>query len=167
VAAPAAQALVLRGQVAVLGSGGGVGGLGQRRPQPLGALARLAGAAFAGGLIVAGADAGPGGEVLRRRERVHVESDAALDSAEADRVRIRGYAAGAAHALDRLVWAAAPPGANGGPASAAIALRAPKGPLRAPARGVRAPSLAPGVPFDPDERRLPCAEARDAGPLLP
>jgi len=49
VAAAAAQALVLGGQVGVLGSSGGERGLGQRRAQPLGALAGLAGAAFAGG----------------------------------------------------------------------------------------------------------------------
>src|SRR3954453_13263385 len=66
------EALVLRGQVGVLGADRGQGGLFERDREPFGAVAGASGAAFAGGLVVAGAAAGPRGEVARGREHAHV-----------------------------------------------------------------------------------------------
>src|SRR6266702_4573477 len=68
VADPGAQPLVLGLQVAVLGRNGGERCFFDRDPEPLGAFAAAPGAAFAGGLVVAGATAGPGGEVSWRGE---------------------------------------------------------------------------------------------------
>src|SRR5438876_7766847 len=51
---PWAQAAVLGLQVAVVGAGGGQRGFLERDREPLGPLAAPAGAAFAGGLVVAG-----------------------------------------------------------------------------------------------------------------
>ena len=60
VSAAATDAQVLGAQVCVFGApGGAVGGLDQGDPQPAVALACLARAALAGGLVVAGADRGP------------------------------------------------------------------------------------------------------------
>src|SRR4051812_29834909 len=53
------EALVLRGEVGVLGADRGQRGLFERDPEPFGAPAGASGAAFAGGLVVAGAAAGP------------------------------------------------------------------------------------------------------------
>jgi len=52
--------------------------------------------------------------------------DAALDADEADRVRRRGYAVGPKHALDGVDCAAAPVRTGDGPATAALALCAPR-----------------------------------------
>lgn len=57
-----AQALALGGDVGVLGAGGGHRGHGQGGVEPLGAVAALAGAAFAGGAVIAGTLAGPAHE---------------------------------------------------------------------------------------------------------
>src|SRR3954447_22903782 len=53
------QASVLRREVAVAGADGGQRGFFERDPEPLGAVAGASGAACAGGLVVAGAAAGP------------------------------------------------------------------------------------------------------------
>ena len=71
-AATNTQARVLGGEVGVLAAVGALGALDQRLTEPLGALARLARAALARGLVVARAHAGPGREVLGRREGGHV-----------------------------------------------------------------------------------------------
>src|SRR4051812_49713800 len=63
---------VLRVEVGVTGAGGGACGFDQRAAQPFGALAAAAGAALAGGFVVAGTDAGPGGEMRGGRECGHV-----------------------------------------------------------------------------------------------
>src|SRR5712691_11597685 len=63
VTAAGAQALVLRGEVDVVGAGRGQRRLGQGGVEPLGAVAGLAGASFAGGAVVAGALADPAGEM--------------------------------------------------------------------------------------------------------
>ena len=59
VPAPGAESLVLGLEVGVFGAAGGGGGFDQVRAQPFGVFAGFAGAAFAGGFVVAGADAGP------------------------------------------------------------------------------------------------------------
>src|SRR6266542_3511427 len=76
VAAAAADLPVVGGEVGVLAVGGGVGGLGEGCAQPGVAGAGLAGAASVAGLVGAGADTGPGDEVLAASEDAHV--DAAL-----------------------------------------------------------------------------------------
>src|SRR5215210_7653007 len=68
VAAPWPQPPVLRGEVDVVGAGRGQGRFGERGVEPLGAMTGLAGAAFAGGAVVAGALAGPGREMPLRWE---------------------------------------------------------------------------------------------------
>jgi len=60
---PWSESLVLGLEVGVLGAGRGEGGFFERDPEPLGAFAGASGAAFAGGLVVAGAASGPGREV--------------------------------------------------------------------------------------------------------
>ncbi len=74
------EALVLGGEVGVLGAGGGQGGFFEGPVQPLGALAGLARAAFAGRLVVAGALSGPGREFLGAREHRHVDADLGDDA---------------------------------------------------------------------------------------
>src|SRR5712691_685001 len=59
VAAARTEPLILRGEVDVVGAGRGHRRLGQGAVQPLGAVAGGAGAAFAGGAVVAGALAAP------------------------------------------------------------------------------------------------------------
>src|SRR2546425_8329824 len=76
VAAAAADLPVVGGEVGVFAAGGGAGGLGQRLAQPAVAVAGLAGAASAAGGVDAGADRGPGDEVLGAAEDARV--DAAL-----------------------------------------------------------------------------------------
>src|ERR1035441_1711427 len=69
------EALVLGLEVAVLGSGGGQRGFLERDPEELAAFASASGVAFAGGLVVAGAACGPGGEVPGAGEHAHVGAD--------------------------------------------------------------------------------------------
>src|SRR5215212_6712797 len=69
------EALVLGGEVAAFAADRSEGGLFEREAEPLGALARAPGAAFAGGLVVAGAASGPAGEVAGGREHAHVGAD--------------------------------------------------------------------------------------------
>src|SRR5215212_3180870 len=69
------EALVLGGEVAAFAADRSEGGLFERDAEPLGALARAPGAAFAGGLVVAGAASGPAGEVAGGREHAHVGAD--------------------------------------------------------------------------------------------
>ena len=57
------EALVLGLEVAAFGAGGGQRGLLQRDAEELAAVASASGVAFAGGLVVAWAASGPGGEV--------------------------------------------------------------------------------------------------------
>ena len=80
VAEPGAESLVLGLEVGVLGAGRGEGGFFERDPEPFGAFAGPAGAAFAGGLVVAGAASGPGGEVPGGREHGHVDADLGDDA---------------------------------------------------------------------------------------
>jgi hypothetical protein len=75
VAASWFESLVLRGEVAVLATDRGKGGLFERDPKPLAAFAGAPRAAFAGGLVVAGAASGPRGEVPGRGEDAHVGAD--------------------------------------------------------------------------------------------
>jgi len=75
VPAPWSEPLVLGLGVAVVGAGRGQGGFFERDPQPFGALAGVARAAFAGGLVVAGAAASPRGEVSGGGEQAHVGAD--------------------------------------------------------------------------------------------
>ena len=75
VAAPGLEAGVLRGEVGVFAADRGERGFLERPVEPLRSLAGLPGAALAGGLVVAGALAGPGGEVLGGREDAHVGAD--------------------------------------------------------------------------------------------
>src|SRR5512145_1334518 len=63
-ASSACQAMILRRQVGVLGSGSGVGGLVQGHPQSSVALGRSARTAFPGALVVAGCDPGPGCQAI-------------------------------------------------------------------------------------------------------
>ena len=65
-AAASAQGAVLLAELGVLLVGGGERCFGQRDPEPTRSLARATRAAFAGGLVVAGALAGPRREVLGR-----------------------------------------------------------------------------------------------------
>src|SRR5207247_5776352 len=69
---------VLRLEVVALDADGGHGGFFEREVQPFGSVAGLSRAAFAGRLVVAGALAGPRGEVPRRREGGHVGADLAV-----------------------------------------------------------------------------------------
>ena len=89
VAAAGFEAGVLRGEVDVLAADRGECGLLERPVQPLRSLATLAGAAFAGGLVVAGALAGPRGEVPRRstarRGSDHSPASSATTSAATSR----------------------------------------------------------------------------------
>src|SRR3954452_25553617 len=74
VSAPGAQAGVLGGQVGVVGAGGGQCGSSSAQSSHLERLARLAGAAFAGGLVVAGALPGPRGELFGGWAAAHVDA---------------------------------------------------------------------------------------------
>lgn len=65
----------------------------------------------------------PGTVLLAER---HGETGDGLDPDEAERVRRRGYAVGAQRALERVDCAAAPVRTSDGPASAALALCAPR-----------------------------------------
>src|SRR5712691_3378381 len=73
VAAAGAQALVLRGEVDVVGAARGHRCLGQGGVEPLGAVSGLSGASFAGGAVVAGTLAGPTGEVALGGAAAHVD----------------------------------------------------------------------------------------------
>src|SRR6476646_2685007 len=75
VAAAGSQALVLGGEVDVVGASGGERRFGEGGVEPLGAVAAGAGAAFAGGAVVAGALPGPAGEVAFGGEAAHVGAD--------------------------------------------------------------------------------------------
>ncbi len=75
VAAAHAEATVLGLEVAVVGARRGLGGFGECTVEPFGALACAARFAFAAGLVVAGALAGPGGEVVLGGEPAHVGAD--------------------------------------------------------------------------------------------
>src|SRR4051812_43137325 len=75
VADPGLEPSVLGLEVAALGAGGGQCGFFERDGQPLGALAAPAGAALAGGLVVAGAAPGPGGEMPGAGKAAHVGAD--------------------------------------------------------------------------------------------
>src|SRR5207248_503641 len=66
---------VLSGQVRAPAPGRRLGRLGQTLAEPLGAGPALAGLALARGLVVAGAHAGPGGQVSGRGELGHVHPD--------------------------------------------------------------------------------------------
>src|SRR5512144_2537250 len=72
---PGLETLVLGGQVGVFGADGGERGFFERDPEELAALAGAPGATFAGGLVVAGAASGPGGEVARAGKDAHVGAD--------------------------------------------------------------------------------------------
>src|SRR3954464_7518475 len=74
---------VLGFEVVALDADRGHGGLLEREVQPLRAVAGLAGAAFAGRLIVGGAAPGPRREVPRGRELRHVGADLADDALRA------------------------------------------------------------------------------------
>src|SRR6266508_1021093 len=76
IAAAAADLPCVGGEVGVFGAGGGVGGLDEGCAQPGVAVAGFAGEASVAGLVGAGADRGPGDEVLAASEDAHV--DAAL-----------------------------------------------------------------------------------------
>lgn len=65
----------------------------------------------------------PGTVLLAERDG---ETGGGLDPDEAERVRRRGYAVGAQRALERVDCAAAPVRTSDGPASAALALCAPR-----------------------------------------
>ena len=69
---PRLQALVLRSEVGVLGADRGERGFFERDPEPFAAFAGASEAAFAGGLVVAGAASGPRGEVSSRGEGAHL-----------------------------------------------------------------------------------------------
>src|SRR5256886_600480 len=75
VADPGPEALVLGLQVAAVGAGGCERCFFEGDSEPLAAFAAAAGAAFAGGLVVAGAAAGPAGEVAGGGEAAHVGAD--------------------------------------------------------------------------------------------
>src|ERR1700745_4453027 len=77
--APGAQAMELRAVVAVLGAFGGPGTLHEHGLEPRGAFAQARRFAFAGTLVVAGAQPGPGDEVSSRRKAAHVRADLAQD----------------------------------------------------------------------------------------
>src|SRR2546428_10322030 len=72
VAATGTEPLILRGEVDVVGAAGGHRRFGQGAVEPLRAVPGFAGASFAGGAVVAGALAGPAGEVAGGREAAHV-----------------------------------------------------------------------------------------------
>src|SRR3954452_512822 len=80
VAAAGLEPLVLRGRVVGLDADRGHGGFFEREVQPLRAVARLAGPALAGGLVVAGALAGPRRQVSGRREASHIGPDLGEDA---------------------------------------------------------------------------------------
>ena len=71
--------LVLGAEVGVLGVGGGVGGLDQHGAQVLVGLAGAAGAALAGGLVVAETDRRPAGGMPVRGEAAHVRAELGED----------------------------------------------------------------------------------------
>ena len=73
--AAGSESLVWGGEVDVFGAGHGEGGFFERPVQPFGSVAGLAGAAFAGGFVVAGVLSGPAGEVFGGREYAHVDPD--------------------------------------------------------------------------------------------
>src|SRR6266536_847801 len=73
VAAAAADLPVVGGEVGVLTAGGGAGGFVQRFAQPTVAVTGSAGAPSAARLVDAGADSGPGDEVLGAGEDAHVD----------------------------------------------------------------------------------------------
>src|SRR5215831_4352208 len=74
--APATQAMELR---AVLGAFGGPGTLHEHGLEPRSALAQARRFAFAGTLVLAGAQPGPGDEVSRSRKAAHVAADLGQD----------------------------------------------------------------------------------------
>src|SRR5205823_7794198 len=74
-AAAAAQAGVLGGEVRALGTARRLGGLPHVAAEPLGAFARRAPGALAGGLVVARTHAGPRGESAGGSEAGHVDAD--------------------------------------------------------------------------------------------
>ena len=71
---------VLGGEVGVFAAGRGERGFLERPVEPFGAVAGLPGAAFAGGLVVAGALPGPGRELFGGREDAHVDADLGDDA---------------------------------------------------------------------------------------
>src|SRR6266508_5391100 len=77
--APSPQLVVLGRPVGDLGAGGRSGGLDERRPDPLRALAGLPGAMLAGRLVVARAHPGPGSQASRGAEPRHVHADLSDD----------------------------------------------------------------------------------------
>src|SRR5829696_5133431 len=83
VAASWFEAPVLGFEVVTLDADGGHGGLFEREVQPLGPVARPAGAALAGRLVVAGAQTGPGREMACGRKARHVGADLADDALRA------------------------------------------------------------------------------------
>ena len=74
-AAPAAKPLELGVEVAVLLAHGRPGGLDEGGLQPGCALLQASGAALAGALVLAGAEAGPGDQVTGGGKAAHVEAD--------------------------------------------------------------------------------------------
>ena len=81
VAAFLGQGLVIRLELAVNGARGAVGALDEHGAQRLVATAGAPGAAFGGALVVAGTQAGPGGEAVGVAEHARVGSDLAQDGA--------------------------------------------------------------------------------------
>jgi hypothetical protein len=79
ITAPAAEVWVLRLRVGVAVAGGGAGALDQDLAQPGVAWARLAGAAFVGRLVVAGAEPGPAGAVAMGGEAADVGAELGQD----------------------------------------------------------------------------------------
>src|SRR5918992_2542989 len=75
----AGQPAVLGRRVAAARAGGGQGAFDQGRPQVRIALARPAAEALPGALVVAGAQAGPGGAVARGREVAEVRAQLGRD----------------------------------------------------------------------------------------
>ncbi len=110
VAGAGPQALVLGLEVAAFGAGRGERGFLQRDPEELAALASPPGAAFAGGLVGAGAAPGPGGEVSGAGEGAHVGADlsdedlggAGGDAGDRAGQRDAGQSGRAQLSLDRL-----------------------------------------------------------------
>ena len=81
-AALVGQRLVIRLELAVVGPGGSVGALDEHGAQRLISAPGATGAAFAGTLVVAGAQAGPGCQAVRVSEHaVRVGSGLAQDGA--------------------------------------------------------------------------------------
>src|SRR3954464_12654472 len=83
------EAVVLRLEVAVAGGEGGRGGFFERDGEPFGAAAGAAAATPAGRLVVAGAAAGPGGEVWGGGEDGHVGEGKAAGLSSDEREELR------------------------------------------------------------------------------